>query len=158
MSAARAEPEGAHRLSHRVLIAAPRPKVWRLVEDPEALMQWVDGLRSVDAPPGSSGGFVLGATFVQRIRLGPVPSACQGEVIESVPPARLGVRIRHALFGLSIAYDFAAEGRRTAVSCRASVQGAVLGKVVPRHKVERVTRELLAEHLAALKALAERDG
>ena len=56
----RAEP---HRLAHHVSIAAPRARVWRLVEEPEALVQWVHGLTAVKAPDGAPGGFALGATF-----------------------------------------------------------------------------------------------
>lgn len=32
-----------HQLAHEVLVAAPRPAVWRLVEDAEALKAWVPG-------------------------------------------------------------------------------------------------------------------
>jgi len=157
VTAGRAASPGAHRLEHRVTIAAPRERVWRLVEEPAALMQWVHGLRSVKAADGRPGGFALGATFVQRVKIGLVPSACQGEVTAFEAPSRLAVVVRHALFELDIGYDFAADRRRaTEVVCRASVHGLALGTVIPRRKVEAVTSELLEEHLAALRALAER--
>jgi len=146
-----------HWLQHRVRIGAPRDRVWRLVEEPESLMQWVHGLRSVTAADGGPGGFALGATFVQRVKIGLVPSACQGEVTAFEAPSRLAVVVRHSLFELDIGYDFAAEGSRaTRVVCQAAVHGLALGTVIPRRKVEAVTSELLEEHLAALRALAER--
>jgi carbon monoxide dehydrogenase subunit G len=144
-----------HRLERRIVIAAPRDQVWGLVEDPEALMQWVHGLQSVTSASGMSGGFALGATFVQRIRIGLVPTACRGEVVECVPPGRLAVVVHHALFDLDIRYDFKAAGRRTEVSCSAAVRGRALGTVIPRHKVEEVTAGILTEHLDALRTLAE---
>lgn len=151
---ASAEP---HWLEHRVRIGAPRPKVWRLVEEPESLMQWVHGLRSVTAAGGGPGGFALGATFVQRVKIGLVPSACQGEVTAFEAPSRLAVVVRHSLFELDIGYEFTADGgRATKVVCQAAVHGLALGTVIPRRKVEAVTSELLEEHLAALRALAER--
>jgi uncharacterized protein YndB with AHSA1/START domain len=159
VTAGRAASSGGHRLEHRVLIAAPRDRVWRLVEEPEALMQWVHGLRSVTAADGGPGGFALGATFVQRVKIGLVPSACKGEVTAFEAPSRLAVVVHHALFALDIGYDFAADGRRaTAVVCQASVRGMALGTVIPRRKGEAVTLELLEEHLSALRALAERTG
>jgi len=157
VTAGRAASSGAHRLEHRVLIAAPRNRVWRLVEDPDALMQWVHGLRSVTARDGGPGGFALGATFVQRVKIGLVSSACNGEVTAFEAPSRLAVVVHHALFALDIGYDFAASGRQaTNVVCQASVHGLALGTVIPRRKVEAVTSELLEEHLSALQALAER--
>lgn len=146
---------GAHRLEHRVVIAAPRARVWRLVEDPAALMQWVHGLRSVTAPGGGPGGFALGATFVQRVRIGLVATACRGEVTSFEAPSGMTVVVHHSLFDLALAYQFAARGRRTTVSCRASVHGRALGVVIPRAKVEQVTARLLEDHLGALRALAE---
>jgi len=145
-----------HRLDHRVLIDAPRARVWTLVEDPAALLQWVHGMRSVTAADGSPGGFALGATFVQRIRIGLVPTACRGEVTEFQPKSKLAVVVHHALFDLDIAYQFAAVGQRTEVTCHAAVHGRALGTVLPRAKVERVADEILEDHLGALKALAER--
>ncbi len=119
-------------------------------------MQWVHGLRSVSAPDGGPGGFTLGATFVQRVKIGLVPSACEGEVTVFDAPSRLAVVVHHSLFRLGIGYDFAAGGRRsTAVVCQASVHGLALGTVIPRRKIEAVTSELLEEHLSALRALAE---
>jgi carbon monoxide dehydrogenase subunit G len=150
------ETEPAHRLEQRMAIAAPRDEVWSLVEEPEALMQWVHGLKSVTSASGMPAGFALGATFVQRIRIGLIPTACRGEVVECVPPSRLAVVVHHSLFDLDISYDFAAVGRRTEVSCRAAIEGRALGTVIPRHKVEEVTADILAEHLDALRALAER--
>lgn len=136
-------------------IDAPRNRVWRLVEDPEALMQWVHGMTSVSASDGGPGGFALGATFVQRVRIGLVSSACRGEVTAFEPPSRLAVVVHHALFELDIEYDFDAIARQTEVVCVASVHGRALGTVIPRRKVEQVTFALLEEHLAALRALAE---
>jgi uncharacterized protein YndB with AHSA1/START domain len=155
VSAGRAAEAGGHRLAHHVVIGAPRPSVWRLVEEPEALMQWVHGLRSVRGPEGGPGGFALGATFEQRIRIGMMASTCRGEVVAFDAPASLGVRVQHALFRLAIDYEFRATGRRTEVACSAEIEGAALGTVVPRRKVEAVTLEILEDHLAALKALAE---
>jgi uncharacterized protein YndB with AHSA1/START domain len=141
-----------HWLQHRVRIGAPRDRVWRLVEEPESLMQWVHGLRSVTAADGG-----LGATFVQRVKIGLVPSACKGEVTAFEAPSRLAVVVRHSLFELDIGYEFATDGgRATKVVCQAAVHGLALGTVIPRRKVEAVTSELLEEHLAALRALAER--
>lgn len=156
MSRLRTVPAGAHLLEHRVTIGAPRARVWRLVEDPDALTQWVHGLTSVSAAGGGPGGFALGATFVQRVRIGLVATACRGEVTLFEAPSRLAVIVHHTLFELGIAYAFDQEGRgSTVVSCEASVHGRALGTVIPRRKVEQVTSELLEEHLAALRALAE---
>jgi carbon monoxide dehydrogenase subunit G len=155
VSAGRAAEAGGHRLAHQVVIGVPRPSVWRLVEEPEALMQWVHGLRSVTSPEGRPGGFALGATFEQRIRIGMIASSCRGEVIAFDAPSSLGVQVQHALFRLVIDYRFRAAGRQTEVACSAAIEGAALGTVVPRRKVEAVTFEILEEHLAALKALAE---
>jgi uncharacterized protein YndB with AHSA1/START domain len=152
----RSIPADAHRLDHRVVIAAPRGRVWKLVEDPAALMQWVHGMRSVTAADGRPGGFALGATFVQRIRIGLVPTPCRGEVTEFKPQSRLAVVVHHALFDLDIAYSFASVGQRTEVTCHAAVLGRALGTVLPRAKIERVADEILEDHLGALKALAER--
>ena len=91
------ESAAAHRLEQRMTIAAPRDEVWSLVEEPEALMQWVHGLKSVTSASGMPGGFALGATFVQRIRIGLIPTACRGEVVECVPPSRLAVVVHHSL-------------------------------------------------------------
>lgn len=156
MTGPRSVPADAHRLDHRVVIEAPRGRVWQLVEDPTALMQWVHGMRSVTSADGSPGGFALGATFVQRIRIGLVPTPCRGEVTEFKPQSRLSVVVHHALFDLDIAYQFAAVGQRTEVTCHAAVHGRALGTVIPRSKVEQVADEILEDHLGALKALAER--
>lgn len=118
-------------------------------------MQWVHGLRSVSPVDGGTGGFALGATFVQRVRIGLVASACRGEVTAFEAPSQLSVLIHHALFELGMSYQFAADGRRTAVSCQAALHGRALGTVIPRAKVEAVTLELLVEHLQALQSLAE---
>jgi hypothetical protein len=127
-----------------------------MVEDPDALMRWVHGLRSVTAADGGPGGFELGATFVQRVKIGLVSSACKGEVTGFEAPSWLAVVVHHTLFQLDIGYDFATGGRRaTEVVCRASVHGLALGTVIPRRKVEAVTYEILVEHLSALQALAE---
>lgn len=142
-------------MEHEVVVAAPRPSVWRLVEDAEALRAWVPGLRSVTTPDGEAGGFRLGATFVQRVRIGLIASACHGTVTEFDSPSRLAVTVSHSLFDLDIAYGFEARGRRTRVACQATIRGRALGSVVPLSAIERVTSELLAEHLAALQALAE---
>lgn len=155
MTGSRAVPPDAHRLDHRVLINAPRERVWKLVEDPAALMQWVHGMKSVTGPDGRPGGFALGATFVQRIRIGLVPTSCRGEVIECQPPSRLAVVVHHALFDLDITYRFEAVGPQTDVTCQAAVHGRALGTVVPRAKVEEVTSAILENHLGALRALAE---
>lgn len=155
MTGPRSVPADAHRLDHRVVIEASRSHVWRLVEDPAALMQWVHGMRSVTSADGSPGGFALGARFVQRIRIGLVPTPCRGEVTEFKPQSRLAVVVHHALFDLDIAYKFAAVGQRTEVTCHAAVHGRALGTVIPRSKVEEVADEILEDHLGALKALAE---
>ena len=155
MSATRKGAAAAHQLEQRIMIAAPRDDVWSLVEEPEALMQWVHGLQSVSSASGMSGGFALGATFVQRIRIGLIPTACRGEVVECVPPSRVAVVVHHALFDLDIAYDFTSVGRRTEVACQAVVRGKALGTVIPRSKVEEVTEGILTEHLEALRSLAE---
>jgi carbon monoxide dehydrogenase subunit G len=156
VKSARRAAAAPHRLEQRLEIAAPRDEVWSLVEDPDALMQWVHGLQSVTSPSGMSGGFSLGATFVLRIRIGLIPTACRGEVVECVPPSRVAVVVHHSLFDLDISYSFAAAGRRTEVTCQAAVRGKALGSVIPRHKVEEVTAGILTEHLDALRALAER--
>lgn len=155
MTGPRSVPADAHRLDHRVVIEASRSRVWQLVEDPAALMQWVHGMRSVTSADGSPGGFALGARFVQRIRIGLVPTPCRGEVTEFKPQSRLAVVVHHALFDLDIAYKFAAVGQRTEVTCHAAVHGRALGTVIPRSKVEEVADEILEDHLGALKALAE---
>lgn len=155
MTGPRAVPPDAHRLDHRVLVNAPRDRVWKLVEDPAALMQWVHGMKSVAGPDGRPGGFALGATFVQRIRIGLVPTACRGEVIHFQPPSRLDVVVHHALFDLDISYRFEAVGQQTEVACEAAVHGRALGTVVPRAKVEQVTNTILKDHLGALRTLAE---
>ena len=147
MKSARSGPATPHRLEQSLIIAAPRDAVWSLVEEPESLKQWVHGLQSVTSASGMPGGFSLGATFVQRIRVGLIPTACRGEVVECVPPSRLAVVVHHALFDLDIRYEFAAEGSRTLVTCRAGVHGRAMGTVIPRHKVEEVTADILAEHL-----------
>lgn len=149
---------GAHLLEHRVRIRVPRGEVWRLVEEPDALMQWVEGLRSVSAPGGAPGGFSLGATFVQRVRIGPVGSTCHGEVTAFEAPSRLSVMVRHRLFELGMSYAFVAEGRRTEVHCAAAVEGGALGAVLSRGRVEDRISELLVEHLEALRSLAEGGG
>jgi len=146
---------GPHRLAHRVSIAASRARVWRLVEDPEALVQWVHGLTAVKGPDGAPGGFALGATFVQRVRIGLIASPCRGEVTAFAAPERLSVVVHHALFDLDIGYEFVAAARQTRVRCEAAVHGRALGTVVPRSKVEQVTSDLLVEHLEALRSLAE---
>jgi len=155
MKPSRRGPAHAHRLEQRITIAAPRDQVWSLVEDPEALMQWVHGLQSVTSANGMPGGFALSATFVQRIRIGLIPTACRGEVVEFDAPSHLAVVVHHALFDLDIRYDFAAAGRRTEVACQAAVHGRALGAVIPRAKVEEVTAGILTEHLDALRTLAE---
>lgn len=155
MTGPRSVPADAHRLDHRVVIAAPRSRVWQLVEDPAALMRWVHGMRSVTSADGSPGGFALGARFVQRIRIGLVPTPCRGEVTEFKPQSRLAVVVHHALFDLDITYNFAAVGQRTEVACHAAVHGRALGTVIPRAKVEEVADAILEDHLGALKALAE---
>lgn len=118
-------------------------------------MRWVDGLRSVAAPGGGPGGFSLGATFIQRVRLGPVESACRGEVTAFDAPSRLSVLVRHRLFELGMSYTFVADGRRTEVRCDAAVRGGALGAVLSRARLEARTSELLVEHLEALRSLAE---
>ena len=156
MTGQRSVPPVPHRLDHRVLIDAPRAHVWTLVEEPAALMEWVHGMRSVTAADGGPGAFALGATFVQRIRIGLVPTPCRGEVTEFQPQSRLAVVVHHALFDLDIGYKFVAVGQRTEVTCHAAVHGRALGAVLPRAKIERVADEILEDHLGALKALAER--
>ena len=131
MKSARGRPAAAHRLEQRLVIAAPRDEVWSLVEDPDALMQWVHGLQSVTSASGMSGGFALGATFVQRIRIGLIPDRVSGRG-HRVRPAESGgggrpslaVRPRHQL-------RLRGGGRRTEVTCRAAVHGRALGTVIP---------------------------
>lgn len=138
-----------------VTIRAPIERVWQLIDDPAQLSRWMEGL--IESRDLAEGGRPrgIGTRFVQRIREGGREAEYQGEITDYEPPARLGLTIGNRIFGMRVHYrlERVDEGTRLDYSAELERGGAlvrVLGTLFGW-----LTRRILRQQMARLKALAE---
>ena len=100
------------RLARSVLIDAPGPRVWALVDDERNLPLWMPLVVGTRFPDGSAGGKAVGTRFVQTLReLDPASgldtgktSEYVGEVTEYQPGKVLGLKLMPAAFTVHVRY------------------------------------------------------
>lgn len=142
-------------ITRTIEIDAPIERVFDLVDKPENLRRWIDGLEEttyLDEPDPAS---PVGTRFKQRIREGGRVAEYEGEVTAYEKPRHLGVRIGNTRFEMDVDYRFSERGdgvrldyTATAIptSAIASVMNVLFGWLGTR---------IARKQLAKLKLVAE---
>ena len=97
------------RLVRQILIDAPGPRVWALVDDERNLPLWMPLVLGTRHPDGSAGGKKVGARFIQTLQehpheTGGKTSEYAGEVTEYKPGQLIGMRLRPEAFTVDVRY------------------------------------------------------
>ena len=87
-----------------MVIAAPAERVWALIDEPENLRGWMDGLEETTFPDGVDRSRGVGTRFVQRIREGGRVSEYQGVVTAHDRLRQLGIEIGNRAFTMAVEY------------------------------------------------------
>jgi uncharacterized protein YndB with AHSA1/START domain len=142
-------------ITYRMDLKAPIEKAFDLVDDPEKLKLWMDGLvetRYLSEPDPHN---PVGAKFKQKIKEGGRIVEYDGEVTAYQKPKHLAVRIGNKHFAVDVDYRFTptADGTRLDYACSmhnpgllARVMGFLFGWL---------TRRILRKHMTKFKELAE---
>lgn len=136
-------------------VAAPLEKVFGLVDDPEKLKLWLEGLEETTYFSDAGSRKEVGTKFKQKIREGGRLVEYDGEVTAYAKPKHLGVRIFNKHFSVQVDYRFTpvADGTRLDYSADitffnwfARILGFLFGLFM---------RRILKKQMAKLKGLAE---
>jgi uncharacterized protein YndB with AHSA1/START domain len=136
-------------------IAAPPEKVFHLVDDPEQLKRWLEGVEETTYLAPRNDENPVGTRFKQKIREGGRIQEYDGEVIAYDRPRRLAVRIWNSAFTIQVDYRFAPEGSGTRLDYQAEFVNSSFFMRVMVVLVGWYTRRLLRRQMAKLKELAE---
>jgi uncharacterized protein YndB with AHSA1/START domain len=145
-------------LTYSMEMRAPVEKAFSLVEDPEKLKLWMDGLQDTTYLNGHDPHNPQGAKFKQKIKEGGRVAEYDGEVIAYQKPHLLGVRIGNKHFAVDVHYRFAAVtgGTRLDYSCdlhKTSLLTWVMGFLFGW-----LTKRILRKQMRKFKELAEQPG
>lgn len=154
---------GTMQIAQTLEIAAPRDRVWPLLDDDENLKLWMPDVVDTTYPDGKpEAGSQLspvGTRFLQRIREGGRISTYEGQITAYEPQRLLGIRLgdnRH--FFTDVTYRLSGEGGTTRLDYTCDVAlTSRLGRIMiwiggP------MARRIIKRHMANLKRLAEADG
>ncbi|HEU4798271.1 MAG TPA: SRPBCC family protein [bacterium] len=138
-----------------MVIAAPVERVWALIDEPDNLKRWMDGLEETTYPDGLDRSRPVGTRFVQRIREGGRASEYQGVVTAYEHLNHLGIEIGNRAFTMAVDYRLAAvpEGTRLDYSAVMTRGGGFVR--VMSLLFGWLTRKILRKQMARLKSLAE---
>ena len=136
-------------------IEAPPERVWALIDDPENLKRWMDGLEETTYPAGIDRSRPIGTRFVQRLRGGGRVSEYQGVVTAHDRLRHLGIEIGNRAFTMAVDYRLAPVPGGTRLDYSATMKrgGGFMRVMVVLFGW--LTRKILREQMAKLKALAE---
>lgn len=138
-----------------MVVAAPVERVWALIDDPENLKRWMDGLEGTTYPDGLDRSRPVGTRFVQRIREGGRVSEYQGIVTAYDHLRHLGIEIGNRAFTMAVDYRLAPVPGGTCLDYAAVMKRGGAFVRVMTLLFGWVTRKILRKQMARLKALAE---
>jgi uncharacterized protein YndB with AHSA1/START domain len=142
-------------VSQTVVIEAPIERVFDLVDRPENLKLWIDGLEETTYLSEPDPDNPVGARFKQRIREGGRVVEYHGEVTAYEKPRHLAVRIGNEKFQVEVDYRLADLGGRTRLD-----YSATLARTTPVAWITSVafgwlTRRIAVKQTSKLKRVAE---
>jgi uncharacterized protein YndB with AHSA1/START domain len=137
-------------------INAPIERVFDLIDDPEKIKQWMDGLEGTTFPEGRNPDNPVGTKFKQRIKEGSRIQEYDGEVMSYEKPKNLSVKVANKQIAVLVDYNLSpiAGGTRLDYACEvfcfswiARVMGRLFGWLM---------KSILRKQMDNLKAVAER--
>ncbi len=142
------------RVEQKVVIAAPREKVWELVSDPRRYQEFMDGLAVADVLSEQVTG--PGARWAVRLMVGAAALGGNVEVVEFEPPGDIAW---NAVTGIALRGRWRLRERvpgRTEVVFRLAYQApGGLGGLIADRVAAPVVRRRLRNSLRALKTRVE---
>lgn len=138
-----------------MVIAAPPERVWSLIDEPENLARWMDGLEETTFPDGADRSRAVGTRFVQRIREGGRVSEYQGVVTAHDRLRHLGIEIGNRAFAMAVEYRLTPVPGGTRLDYAAAMKRGGGFVRVMTVLFGWLTRKILRKQMAKLKALAE---
>jgi uncharacterized protein YndB with AHSA1/START domain len=144
------------KFTHTDTINAPIARAFDVVNDPEQIMQWMEGVEAIIPGDPWDPDHPVGSRFTQRIREGGRVAEYQGEVLAYDKPHLLTVTMGNPQFTMTVTYRFTAlDADHTRLDYEADV---VMHSFVARIMgtlFAWMTRGIVKKQMAALKALAE---
>jgi uncharacterized protein YndB with AHSA1/START domain len=144
------------KITYSIEINAPIEKVFDLIDDPEKIKQWMDGLEEISFPEGRNLDNPVGTKFKQKIKEGKRTQEFDGEVMAYEKPKNLSVKVENKYCAMLVDYNLSpiATGTRLDYSCEmfwlawiARMMAVLFGWVM---------KSVLRIQMTKLKALAER--
>jgi uncharacterized protein YndB with AHSA1/START domain len=137
-------------------IAAPIERVFDLIDDPEKLPLWMDGLEeTVFVSRPARGESPVGARFRQRIREGGRSVEYDGEVTAYDKPTHVAVRIGGKNFSVVVDYRLAEVAGGTRLDYSADVTNRSLMARIMGVVAGGLNRRIAERQLTRLKTVAE---
>jgi uncharacterized protein YndB with AHSA1/START domain len=139
----------------RVEIRAPIDRVFELVDHPENLPRWIDGLESTEYVGGADPENPVGTRFRQRIREGGRTVEYDGEVTAYDKPHHLAVSIGNRRFAMKVDYRFTEHGEGTVLNYSVSPQATSPLASVMNVLFGWMTRRIVDRQLTKLREVAQ---
>lgn len=142
------------------LISAERSRVWRALTTPSELLRWDDQIvELLDSPANFP---QPGQQVRWRCRIGAVPIVVHQTIRELLPGERLQSAISRGVFCFDETYMLSTESEapeRTRLSLRivASNSTPLVGGVMDRFEVRRLSAELIDSRLRSIQKWCEND-
>lgn len=137
-------------------VNAPIERVFGMVDDPEKLKLWMEGLEETIYTTEFDPQNPVGAKFKQKIREGGHVQEYDGEVTAYDKPKHLAVRIFSPHFSVQVDYRFTAEGAGTRLDYSADICAYRWYIRLMILAFGWFTRRILRKQMTKLKELAER--
>jgi uncharacterized protein YndB with AHSA1/START domain len=136
-------------------VNAPPDKVFGIIDDPEQLKRWCEGVEETIYVTPKDPVNPVGTKFKQKIREGGQVQEYDGEVTAYDRPRHLGVCISNPHFAVQVDYRLAAEEGGSRLDYSADFQCRSMFMRVMLFLFGWYTRRILRRQMAKLKELAE---
>ncbi len=136
-------------------ISAPIETVFELVDYPENMKLWMDGLEETIYTSELDRDNPVGTTFKQRIREGGRVAEYDGEVVGYDRPNYIGVTIGSKAFQMQADYRFSSTPSGTRLDYSAEMVTSTWWVRIIGRLMNWFTRRILTKQMAKLKEVAE---
>jgi carbon monoxide dehydrogenase subunit G len=146
------------RVTYALEIDAPVERVFELVEDPEKVKLWTDGLEENAFPPDYDRAHPVGTRFRQAIREAGLLRVYEGEVTAYERLRRYGLRLWNRRLSVEADYRFTPGQRGTRLDYAVDLRIASwLGRLTAR-LYRHLTEGIVRNQMRRLKRVAEGGG
>lgn len=143
------------RITRRLRVNAPRPRVWELIDDDSQLSKWMPHVTATRYPGGKPAEKSPGTRFVHELRHGDLTSSYEGEITEYKPGSLLGMLMLPEAIRMHAVYHVTGDDDWTLLEYGCDVRPASWKGWLMLALSKRQLNRIVDQQLALLKLVAE---